>query len=117
MDFQARHECSVFKLPAAVITCVRCLSTSCHGVGRVSWGTPFPEDFYAVDVRGRQVFIGAGMPGKASGFCKQAFTYVPVSLIMKLIGLLKEKKRCENRRELVKKGIREGGRVQERAKQ
>lgn len=87
-------------------------------MGRVSWGPPFPEDFYAVDVRGRQVSIGAGMPGKASGFCKQTFTYVPVSLIMKLIGLLKKKKkRGESRRELVKKGIREGGRVQERTKQ
>lgn len=62
-----------------------------------SHGDPsFPEDFYAVDVRGRQVPIGAGTPGKASELCKQAFTYAPVSLIEKLIGPLK--KRRESRR-------------------
>ena len=86
-----------------------------------SHGDPsFPEDFYAVDVRGRQVSIGAGTPGKASEFCKQAFTYAPVSLINKLIGpffFFFKKKICESRRELVKKGIRKGGRVLERAKQ
>lgn len=68
-----------------------------------------------VDVRGRQVFVGAGTTGKLSEFCKQTFTYGPVSITEKLIGPLK--RRHESRRELVRKGINENGRDQRTARQ